>query len=449
MMEINQLPIPKFIKPGWFAGYLSIVLSTFNPNHIVYAGQHEMGSHGYFRAGTGTSRDGEKECFKAPGAGAKYRLGNECEIWIELDGYDTYHLSDSKQGTFIHTEVMLAFSGEGEKSVELDDVAQLFVEFGHFSNLLGDAKVWAGRRYYDRHNIHINDYFFLNLTGDGGGIRDLDIGFADFAYTYMQEEEIPQLDSVELSNKVAHRNHDIRLYNIPANQNGQVLLFFNYSNIEGRQLIGTDSQLDNPTTINIADANGWALGLHHKQDNFLGGYNKFSLQYGKGTSRNAGSWGFEKANVIGQLTHPQRAHDLEEATTFRITNQTVIEKNDWAMMIVGIYENKDHLAFDGTKQTWLSLGVRPMKFLTNHVRLLAELGYDRVNSDNSDIDGSLRKFTLAGELAEKSGFWQRPVIRAYATYARWSDEFRGQVGGDTYADDTSGWSAGVQIESWW
>ena len=37
---------------------------------------------------------------------------------------------------------MLAFFvGEGEKSVELDDMAQLFVEFGNFSNLLGDAKV--------------------------------------------------------------------------------------------------------------------------------------------------------------------------------------------------------------------------------------------------------------------------------------------------------------------
>lgn len=104
-MKKNKLHIPKFIKPSWFAEYLSIVLNTFNPNHIVYAGQHEMGFHGYFRtAGTRTSRDGEKECFKAPGAGAKYRLGNECEIWLELDGYDTYHLSDLKQSTFIHTE---------------------------------------------------------------------------------------------------------------------------------------------------------------------------------------------------------------------------------------------------------------------------------------------------------------------------------------------------------
>lgn len=76
---------------------------------------------------------------------------------------------------------------------------------------------------------------------------------------------------MELSNKVAHRNHDIRLfYNILANQNDHILLFFNYSNIEGRQLTGTASSLGHPTTIDIADANGWALGLRHKQDSFLG-----------------------------------------------------------------------------------------------------------------------------------------------------------------------------------
>ena len=149
------------------------------------------------------------------------------------------------------------------------------------------------------------------------------------------------------------------------------------------------------------------------------------------------------------MTHPQSADNLEDVTTFRITNQTVIEKNDWAMMIMCLYENKDHFTFDGTKQTWLSLGVRPMEFLTNHVRLLAKLGYYKINNNYFNLDGSLRKLTLAGELAEKGGFWQRPLIRAYATYAQWSDGFRGQVGGDTYADDTSGWSAGVQIESWW
>ncbi len=111
-MKGDKLHLPRVIKLSGFAGYLSIILSIFDLNHVTYAGQHDVGSHGYFRAGTGTSRNGEQECFQAPGASAKYRLGNECETWIELHGYDTYYLSDSKQAPFIHTEGMLVFSGE-------------------------------------------------------------------------------------------------------------------------------------------------------------------------------------------------------------------------------------------------------------------------------------------------------------------------------------------------
>jgi len=431
-------------------GYFCLLLVSLNPS--AFSGEHDIGSHGYFRLGTGTSVDGEQACYKAPGAGAKYRLGNECDSWVEVAGYDTYHLGDSKDGAYIHTEGMLTFSGTDEQSIEFNEVSQLYVELGHFSNALGEAKVWAGRRWYERHDIHINDYFFLQMIGEGGGIRDLDLGFADFAYAYMQTEETPAISAVELTGKVAHRSHDFRFYNIPTNQGGSLLAFLNYSNIVGRQLNGTerlDDGLGDTTSVNIASADGWALGLVHKQEELFGGYNKLSMIYGEGTARNAGAWAFEKADAIGKLTTSEQASKLEKAYTFRITNQTLIENQNWAMMTGLLYEKKDHVEFDGIDQTWLSFGVRPAWFLTKHFRMLGEFGYDRVKNHATGMDGSLRKFTLAGELAKKRGFWERPVIRAYATYAQWSEEFRGQIGGETYADDTSGWSAGIQIESWW
>jgi len=431
--------------------YLGLLLVAANP--LAISAEHEIGSKGYFRLDTGTSADGENTCYKAPGAGAKYRLGNECDTWLELVGYDTYHLGDSKDDAYIHTEGMLTFSGGDEKSIDFNDVSQLYVEFGNFSKALGDAKVWVGRRWYERHDIHINDYFLLQMIGDGGGIRDLDIGFADFAYTYLQEDETPNIASFELNGKIAHRSHDFRFYNIPTNKGGTLLAFLNYSNIVGREINGKErfeeGSFGKATSVNIADADGFALGLVHKQDQLFGGYNKLSIIYGEGTARNAGAWAFEGADAIGKLTTSQQADKLEEASTLRVTNQTVVENHEWAMMTGLLYEKKDHVEFDGTDQTWLSFGVRPVWFLSKHFRVLGELGYDRIENHATGMNGSLRKFTLAGELAEKRGFWVRPVIRAYATYAQWSDEFRGQIGGETHADETSGWRAGIQIESWW
>ena len=41
--------------------------------------------HGYFRSGYGlNSRGGKQVAFQAPGADAKYRLGNEAETYAEL-----------------------------------------------------------------------------------------------------------------------------------------------------------------------------------------------------------------------------------------------------------------------------------------------------------------------------------------------------------------------------
>ena len=46
-------------------------------------------------------------------------------------------------------------------------------------------------------------------------------------------------------------------------------------------------------------------------------------------------------------------------------------------------------------------------------------------------------------------FFSRPALRAFVTYANWSDGLRGFVGGTPYANKTSGLTYGVQVETWW
>ena len=39
-----------------------------------------------------------------------------------------------------------------------------------------DAKIWIGKRYYNRHDVHITDNFYWNNSGLGTGIEDISLG---------------------------------------------------------------------------------------------------------------------------------------------------------------------------------------------------------------------------------------------------------------------------------
>ena len=46
-------------------------------------------------------------------------------------------------------------------------------------------KFWAGLRYYRRHDIHINDFFFYNMSGGGGGVEDFELLFGKMALAWI------------------------------------------------------------------------------------------------------------------------------------------------------------------------------------------------------------------------------------------------------------------------
>ena len=63
--------------------------------------------------------------------------------------------------------------------------------------------------------------------------------------------------------------------------------------------------------------------------------------------------------------------------------------------------------------------------------------------------GSLGIFTIAPTIKPRGGFFTRPELRAFATFAVWSDELKGAIGGSPYANQNYGWIFGVQAETWW
>src|SRR5262249_35715303 len=143
--------------------------------------QEQVGSfefHGYFRSGYGlNSQGGQQVAFQAPGAGAKYRLGNERGTYTELIFVNNWLNPEHGSGTaWMKTEFMVEanttnasnfpnFSeGIGNDQFRLREA---FIQAGNVLASQPNAKFWAGERYYRRQHIDINDFYPLDMSGYG------------------------------------------------------------------------------------------------------------------------------------------------------------------------------------------------------------------------------------------------------------------------------------------
>ena len=120
----------------------------------------------------------------------------------------------------------------------------------------------------------------------------------------------------------------------------------------------------------------------------------------------------------------------------------------FALMPIFIYQRtRDGNPVHGWDQ-WVSFGGRPEVFFTKYL-LAFEGGFDHTHSSTGQFDGWLRKFTIAPQIGAGRQFFSRPVLRAFLTYANWSDGLRGLVGGIPFQNRTDGLTYGVQAETWW
>ena len=386
--------------------------------------------HGYLRSGQGlNSEGGQMVAFQAPGAPAKYRLGNEAETYGEMIFVNNWiNPNHDPDKAWMKTEVLVEANTTQAQSYSNTDQFRFREAFIQVGNVLASnpgAEFWAGERYYRRLNIDINDFYFLDTSGYGGGVENLDVKIGKAAIAYLGGAR----DDLITSNGVYPKSVlDARLYGIKTPV-GKLGVWYDYSFSKGGTL-SDGTQL--PST------GGWAIGIGHTREEWLGGYNRFSLQYGVGNA----------ANFSTGIEYPTKY--LPNAHTFRFTDSAVIQPNDrFAIQPVFIYQSQtDGNPANGTN-TWVSFGARPVWFFTDHVSLAFEAGFDHTSSGTNLYDGWLRKFTIAPQIGAGRKFFSRPVLRAFVTYANWSQGLEGFVGGPAFKNRTSGWNFGVQGETWW
>lgn len=392
--------------------------------------------HGYFRSGYGlNSVGGQQVAFQAPGAGAKYRLGNEAETYGEMILVNNWlNPERASDKTWLKTEVLIeANTTNSANYANFPDPSdndqfrfrEAFVRGGNFFASQPEAKFWAGERYYRRQHIEIDDFYPLDMSGYGAGVEDLKIGIGKVSAAYLAGA---RPDITTGSGRYVKSNVDVRLYDVKA-PGGTVAAWFDFATGKGGST---------PGGLAIPGDSGYAVGLKHQRLEWLGGFHAFGIQYGTGPA----------SNFSTSLDDPTPFVDGRKRLL--ITEQVLIQRSDsFAIMPIFIYQRtRDGDPRHGWDE-WVSFGARPQAFFTDRLSLALEAGLDHTRSGSGAYEGWLGKFTIAPQLGAGRKFFSRPVLRAFLTYATWSDGLRGAVGGIPFQDRTSGFTYGVQAETWW
>jgi maltoporin len=397
------------------------------------------GFHGYLRAGAGSSnKHGPQSCFALGGPTSSYRLGNECDSYTEF-GY-THELAKAENGaSFVATLWANAYapgSDFGDASMRL---AKAYVEAKNLPFLNGGT-AWIGKRYYYRPDIHMLDMQYINMNGTGGGLDKIPLGPGKLSYAVFKDKDINHLaaGSGAVDNTPSALRQNLLYEGLPVNPGGVIDLALTYVRAQGRakaaQGLGDFSH------------NGWAVGLFHRQA-VLGGTNVFGLQYGVGPGTGIGLC----CSRMGAAGSTSLGSEVKRA---RVFNDLVIQPTRrFSMEFAALYQ-KDEADDPALRNSWATLGVRPVYAVLPNLKLQAELGQTVLKQERSGETARLTKLTLAPAIALGESYWSRPELRLFVSYGRWNGAATPLVnasnnGGPVYGDATSGMSAGLQVEAWW
>ncbi|MEJ2405875.1 MAG: carbohydrate porin [Candidatus Thiodiazotropha sp.] len=301
-----------------------------------------------------------------------------------------------------------------------------------FSLYREGAKFWIGKRFYRRHDVHITDFFYWDMSSAGGGIEDIDLGFGMFAYAYLRNmddetDAVTGFKTADVNDRSVSR-HDFRVYGIDVNEGGQPSI--------GGALRFADESRDG-----FDGEDGFIVTVEHTQNDLWGGFNKVALQYGKGS-----------AQTIAAASDDTS----EDGRTWRIVEQLLVKTSaDWSAMGTFVYKDRQDAGASYVDGEWTSVGGRFKYYLGKYVNYVLDAGQDQFKPDDGGDTRKLSTITPSIQLSAGRTFWTRPALRLFATFANWNEAARdagdGVAGGATgvSGDATDGWTMGLRAEHWW
>lgn len=457
----------------------------------------------YVRAGVGFNGNGRGQTFSfviPENYGGRIRLGNENDTYMELKFIQKHLLGDDPDKMDVKFQVTpsivnnidkdsAVYSGNAGWDIGLREV---FLEFKNVFKSAPDVTIWGGQRFYDRYDIHGNDYFFLDTSGYGMGAYNIDLGIGKLQVAYMggikdgignalfSPDGLYQQFVADDGGAFYKHTLDIRLGEVPFL--GGHLKFVALANYQqGGDFIITD-RLDDSVDGNAHIDDAWGLGggviYEYKwgagsilQIAALYGYGLTNIGAGVDLDKIGGAYNSELALQGLPFGSFVDIDPYSDSQRFRANVHYIWNPNDsFSIEAWGIYQYDDQ-GFTGVSGSNLTgdlittsgetntfgVGVRPVFWIADNLAIQGQAGYQYVDNvrsgGNIGNSGGMGIFTIAPTIkpkdAKNGGFFSRPELRVYATYAIWDEELQGSIGGSAYADATEGWTFGTQIEIWW
>ncbi|EKP0308048.1 maltoporin, partial [Aeromonas veronii] len=394
--------------------------------------------HGYMRSGLGISGDGDMQSYKKNQLG---RLGNEDDTYGEIQlGHEAYN----KDGKSFYIDSMFAMTSNSsndwestESSLACDMAAenvcsnnedakfalrQFNVQAKGLLNFAPEATLWAGKRYYQRHDVHHTDFYYWNISGAGAGIEGVQAGPGKLSLAWIRNDRSASdlgisKYVIDANGNVAQRDtlnintFDVRYAGIPLWQDASLEVGVDYAMVNP-----TDGQKDEGGVYK--DAKDGVMFTAEVSAGVLGGFNKTVFQYGtEGYSKTMAFWG--DGSWYG-------AEAKDGADGFRFINHGVIPMgNSWEMGHQVVYGVGNEMWSEGNgveqdQYTTMSVAVRPMYKWNDTNKTIFEAGYfkdkNTFTGGKADAKDSGYKLTLAQAWSAGESYWARPEIRVFASY---------------------------------
>jgi maltoporin len=360
------------------------------------AASAEIYGHGYLRTGVGVTDGGDFAPASAGGA-ANNRLGRENTYGEHTFGW-TDEVADGyrmiAEGTVNYINQSTATITDTIGSADTTEMVDLFNVNGSMKQawvgVEGDfGRLWAGRRFYNRDDIHILDFWYKDSTGTGLGLENFDVGVGKLS--------VAKIDAL----------YSDKFYSYDAQLSG----------IE----VGTKKSLTlgvtkhNATKIGNADANfkaGTAYRVEYTDEDFMGGSLKlFGARGDDSAASLLPAWSTDAGSDVTRLMARARMPigDNFESEIYAIHQYG---SNDW--------------------QKWTGFGARPVYQVDDNWAYQFDGGVHKDATNDWGYEVAVAPTYTFGNF----GFFARPQLRAIAKYV------------ESPAGD-SNTSFGLQFETWY
>jgi len=373
---------------------------------------------------------------------------------------------------------------------------QAFLEAKNFIKSAPEITVWAGQRFYDRHDVHLHDLFYDDYSGYGAGIDNIDLGFGKLLFSYLGgiRDDIASGNGFDNTITDPRRGglymhtFDVRIHDIDL-LGGKLELVGDYQFLKGGNYRGdVDNDGDAAAdVVKIGDTSGFRVGAIYSYPLSKTSFAQAAVFYGYGASElfgvdpNNGRGTFAGFNLNEALGRVNKDGTISSSSLRRASQLRAIGQIIWNVTDNFAFSAEVHYRYDdqGAIQAQTSPvtglvettggasyvvggGVRPVFWLTDWLAIQGQAGVDYVHNNrnggtafnpNGTVrndafgkSGTLGVFTMAPTIKPKGGWFTRPEFRVFGTYAIWDKSLRGSIGGTPYQNDNQGWMFGTQAE---